>query len=439
MFKRRTAVLILIVVMSLLLVACNGENQLNQGEKNNDKVEVVIAARALGQELETVKKAARMYESEHPNVDIKVLDTPDLAQDRLDLYLQYLKDESSEVDIYQIDITWPGDLAHYFIDLNNYGANQAREEQFQAIVENNTVNDKLVAMPWFVEAGLLYYRSDLLNKYGYNGPPRTWDQLEKMARKIQKEERDKGNLKFWGYLWQGEAYEGLTCNALEWIASNDGGTIISSEQEITINNRQAREMIKESASWVGSISPHGVTGMNEESARKIWQSGNALFMRNLTYVYALASKDGSAVEDKFDVAPLPAGDGESTAALGGGNLAVSKYSEHPQIAADVVLFMTSQKVQKMRAIKAALNPTIKSLYQDEEVLKSVPFFNKLYDVFIDATPRPASVTAPNYNQVSQVVYQTIHSVLLGEEDPATALQKLEEKLKKITDFKTDNP
>ncbi|MBM7555829.1 ABC transporter substrate-binding protein [Halanaerobacter jeridensis] len=439
MFKRKKLFLILIVVVSLLLVACNAEEQSSSQEKSDDKVEIVIAGGAVGKELETIKKAARMYENDHSNVDIKVLDTPNLAQDRLDLYLQYLKNKSSEVDLYQIDMTWPGDLAQYFIDLNNNEINQAIEKHFQTVVESNRVNDKLIAIPWFIESSLLYYRSDLLEKYGYEGPPRTWDQLEKMVKKIQKEERDKGNSNFWGYLWQGEAYEGLTSNALEWIASNNGGTIVNSEQEITVNNQQAREMIKEVASWVGRISPHGVTSMTEESTRKMWQSGNAVFMRNLPYVYALASAEDSAVEGKFDVAPLPAGDGDSTSVLGGGSLAVSKYSEHPQVAADVALFMTSPKVQKMRAIEAALNPTIKSLYQDQEVLAAVPFFEKLYNVFITATPRPASVTAPNYNQVSQAFYQAVHSVLTGEKDTATALEKLEEKLKKITAFKTDNP
>ena len=437
MFKRKILLLVLIVVVSILLGACNAEKQVDSPVKKDDKIEVVIAGRALGQELETIKQAAKMYEKEHSNVDIKVLDTPDLAQDRLDLYLQYLKNESSEVDIYQIDITWPGDLAHYFVDLNNYGANQFLKKHMQTIVKNNTVNDKLVAMPWFIEAGVLYYRSDLLEKYGYNGPPQTWTQLEKMAKNIQKEERNKGNLKFWGYLWQGEAYEGLTCNALEWIASNNGGTIVSPDKEITIDNQQAQEMINQAASWVGSISPHGVTGMNEESACKIWQSGNALFMRNLPYVYELLNQEGSVVQGKFDVASLPAGNGEAKAALGGGSLAVSKYSKHPQIAADVALFMASQKVQKMRAIEAAMNPTIKSLYQNEEVTAAVPFFNELYNIFMDATPRPANVLAPNYNQVSRVFYQGIHSVLTGKENAATALQNLAEEIKKITGFKTN--
>ena len=449
MFNKKTAMLALsvLLVFSLLLTACGGgqdqatdEKSQESQEQKSEEVTVTIAGGAVGQELEMTKKAARMYEKNHPNVKIKVLDTPDLAQDRLGLYLQYLEAKSAKVDLYQIDVIWPGDLAQHFLDLNNYGAEKVTDKHFQAIVENNMVDGKLVAMPWFTDAGLLYYRTDLLKEYGYDAPPKTWTELEKMAKKIQAGERDKGKQDFWGYVWQGDSYEGLTCDALEWVASNNGGTIVSSDKKITINNKNAQGIIKQAAGWVGTISPNGVTGMAEESARKMWQSGNAMFMRNWPYAYALAKGEGSAVKGKFDVAPLPAGEnGEPAGALGGWNLAVSKYSENPEIAADVALFMTSEKVQKMRAIEASMNPTIKSLYEDEEVLEAVPFFGKLYDVFVNATPRPSTATAPNYNEVSQAFYQAVHSVLTGEQDARTALAYLERDLKDITEFETDKP
>jgi trehalose/maltose transport system substrate-binding protein len=447
MFKKKTTILALAIVLvfSLLLTACSGgEDQVEQDQQEETQQEetktVTIAGGAVGQELEMTKKAARMYEKNHPNVKIKVLDTPDLAQDRLGLYLQYLEAESSKVDLYQIDVIWPGDLAQHFLDLNQYGAEKVTDDHFQAIVENNTVDGKLVAMPWFTDAGLLYYRTDLLEEYGYDAPPKTWSELEEMAKTIQSGEREKGKKDFWGYVWQGDSYEGLTCDALEWVDSNNGGTIVSPDKKITINNENAREIVEQAAGWVGTISPNGVTGMAEESARKMWQSGNAMFMRNWPYAYALAGGDGSAVQGKFDVAPLPAGqNGEPAGSLGGWNLSVSKYSEHPEVAADVALFMTSEKVQKMRAIEASMNPTIKSLYEDEDVLEATPFFGKLYDVFVNATPRPSTATAPNYNQVSQKFYQAVHSVLTGKQDVETAFAYLERDLEDVTGFETGQP
>ena len=390
-----------------------------------DDIEVTIAGGSVGIELELTKRAARMFEEEHPNVSVDVYETPDLSDDRKGLYLQYLEAKSPNIDVFQIDVIWPGELSEHLLDLNEYGAEEVADMHFEAIIENNTVDGKLVAIPWFTDAGLLYYRTDLLEKYGFDGPPETWQELEEMAAVIQEGEREE-NPDFWGYVWQGNAYEGLTCNALEWIESNGGGTIINDDREVTINNEKAKEAVEMAASWVGEISPPGVTGLVEESSRKIFEAGNAAFLRNWPYVYALASQEDKATAGKFDVAPLPAGDsGESAATLGGWNLAVNKYSEHPEVAADLALFIAGYKIQKLRAVEGSFNPTIKELYQDEEVLEANPFFASLYDVFINAVPRPSSQAGKQYGRISERFFQATHSVLADESDVETAYSYLE--------------
>ncbi len=461
MLKRNSVLalmLVLVLSLSLVLSGCNGgqtedtsneeateetapeEDTATEDEgESEEPVVVTVAGGAVGNELELTKKAAELYNKEHPDVKVEVLDTPDLAQDRLGLYLQFLEAKSSDVDVYQIDVIWPGDLAEHFIDLYEYGAKDVADEHFVPIIENNTVDGKLVAMPWFTDAGLLYYRSDLLEKYDLE-VPKTWDELEEAAKTIQEGERKEGNKDFVGYVWQGDAYEGLTCDALEWIASNAGGTIISPEKKITINNPNAIEIIDKAASWVGTISPKGVTGLAEESARGIWQAGNAAFMRNWPYAYTLGNADDSVIKGKFDVAPLPAGkSGSGAATLGGWNLAVSKYSENPEAAADVALFLASYDIQKLRAVEGSFNPTIKKLYSDEEVLEANPFFGSLYDVFINAVARPSTATAPNYNEVSTYFFKAVHSVLNGEKDAQTALEELELDLQDLTGFEVGEP
>ncbi|MBZ4683455.1 MAG: transporter substrate-binding protein [Fusobacteriales bacterium] len=400
----------------------------------DEKVVITLASGAVGQELEINKKAAAMYMKEHPNVEIQLWDTPDSSSDRLGLYLQLLEAKSQKVDIYQIDVIWPGDMADHLLDLNQYGGKEAAAKHFEPIIQNNTVDGKLVAIPWFTDAGLLYYRSDLLDKYNLEVPT-TWDELEKAAKIIQDGERKGGNRDFWGYVWQGDAYEGLTCDAVEWLDSHGAGTVISPEKEITVNNPKAIKAINRAKSWIGTISPDGVISMKEEDARAIWQGGNAAFMRNWPYAYSLGNADNSVIKGKFGVAPLPMDKGgKHAAALGGWQLAVSKYSAHPEIAADVALFMASEKVQKMRAIEGSFNPTIKSLYQDKEVLAAAPFFGSLYDVFTNATPRPSTATAPNYAQVSQKFYQAVYSVLNGQSTAEAALEDLAYDLEDITGF-----
>src|SRR5690606_33444534 len=140
------------------------------------------------------------------------------------------------------------------------------EAHFAGIIANNTVEGRLVAMPWFTDAGLLYYRADLLVRHGER-VPETWEELAAIAGRIQRAERAAGNDRLWGFVWQGRAYEGLTCNALEWIASYGGGRIVDDEGRITVANPRAVEALRVASSWVGAISPRGVLNYAEEEAR----------------------------------------------------------------------------------------------------------------------------------------------------------------------------
>ena len=385
-----------------------------------------------GSIIKMARELAVMYTEEHPDIEIKILEVPASSTERLNLYLQFFEAESDKVDIYTIDLIWPGMLAEHLVDLNQYGGSQVARAHFPAIVENNTVDGRLLAMPWYTDAGLLYYRTDLLEKYGYNKPPENWDQLEEMASRIQEGERGAGKEDFWGYVWQGNVYEGLTCNALEWIASHGGGTIIE-DRKITVYNPRAIAAIERAAGWIGRISPPAVTGFIEEPSRPLWQSGHAAFMRNWPYCYRLGNAAESVIKGKFDVVPLPAGEGgQRVAALGGWQLALSSYSNNIAAAADVALFMTSEQAQKYNALQASYNPTIKALYQDQELISANPFYAKLYDVFINAVARPSTVTAPNYNQVSNLFYHAVHAVLTGEEESRQALGYLQFDLQQVT-------
>ncbi len=424
--RKLVALLMILVVAFSLMPATVGAQE---GEVNcftDEEATVVVAAGAVGQELELTRAAAERFMEACPNITVEVLETPDMVQDRLGLYLQIFEAESPDVDVFQIDVIWPGDLAEHLIDLSPYLTEEEIAAHFPAIIENNTVDGALVGIPWFTDAGLLYYRTDLLEKYGYDGPPETWDDLTEMAQTIQDGERAEGNDEFWGFVWQGNAYEGLTCDALEWQYSESGTRIVSPEGEIEVNNELTIAAFERAASWVGTISPEGVTGYAEEDARAVWQAGNAAFMRNWPYAYSLGNAEDSPIAGLFDVSPLPMGaSGHSAATLGGWQLAVSRYSEHPDAAAAVAVFMASAQEQKIRAIEGSLNPTIMSLYEDEEVLEAAPFFGSLYDVFINAVARPSTATAPNYNEVSTLYFSAVHSILTGDEDAAVAVELLE--------------
>ncbi len=362
---------------------------------------------------------------------VNIVTTPASATEKLSLYQQLLGSQSQDVDVLMVDIVWPGLLADHLVDLNKHLPEGAADGFIPSLMDNNTVQGKLVALPWFTDAGLLYYRHDLLDKYDAD-VPETWQALTDTARHIQQSERDAGNARMHGFVFQGRAYEGLTTNALEWIASYGGGTFVNADGQVTINNPHAIEAIALAASWIGDISPEGVRNYMEEEARGVFQAGNAVFMRNWPYVWSLGQADGTPIQGKFGVAPLPSGpEGQSVATLGGWNWAVSRYSEHPDIAADLVAYLTAEEQQKAHAIEFGRNPTRPVLYENAEVLDAHPFIGELYETVMNGVPRPASVTGESYPRVSNAVFNRVHDALSGDISPKQAIQQLDSELSRI--------
>jgi trehalose/maltose transport system substrate-binding protein len=360
------------------------------------------------------------------------INRPNDATETLQQFQQYWAAKSPDVDVYMIDVIWPGIAGPHSVDLKKYFKDNEIKEFFPRIIENNTVNGKLVGMPLFTDAGILYYRTDLLEKYGYKAPPKTWEEMAEMAKKIQDGERQ-AHPDFQGFVFEGKASESVTCNAIEWIYSYDGGTVIDPSKKVTINNPNAIKALDTAHSWVGTISPPGVTTYGEEDARNVWQAGNAAFMRNWPYAYALGQDPKSPVAGKFDVVVLPKGgeNGKNAACLGGWQLMVSAYSKNPEQAADLVKYLTSAEIQKKRAIDLSQLPTRPALYTDPDVLAKNAWFNKAVDVLNNAVARPSTVAGADYNQVSTAIFQNTNKVLGGGETGKDAVVAIERVAKRI--------
>jgi trehalose/maltose transport system substrate-binding protein len=400
------------------------------GAAQAQAADLTISCGAVGAELTLCQEGVRAWE-EQTGYSVDIVSTPNSSTERLSLYQQLLSANSRDIDVMQIDVVWPGLLANHLLDLREVLGEDAAEGHFGTIVTNNTVDGRLVAMPWFTDAGVLYYRKDLLDQYGHD-VPETWEQLTEIAREIQNAERAEGNERMHGYVFQARAYEGLTCNALEWIASANGGNLVEQDGEISINNSRAAAALDLAASWIGDIAPNGVLNYTEEEARGVFQGGNAVFMRNWPYAWSLSQGEGSEVRDRVGVTQLPhSGDGSSAATLGGWNLAVSRYSENAELAAELVAFLTGHDEQKRRAIQASYNPTLETLYQDEEVLEAVPFFGTLYDTFVNAVARPSAPTGDAYGRVSNAFFSATHEVLSGNKNGEQAVADLDRDLARL--------
>lgn len=408
-----------------LLTICSGLPAL-AGAAN-----LTISCGAVGAELQLCKDAVEAW-SKQTGHSVEVVSTPNSATERLSFYQQILSARSADIDIIQIDVVWPGMLANHLLDLREVLPENATQGYFQAQLDNATVDGRLVSMPWFTDSGLLYYRQDLLDKYG-KAVPQTWDELTVTAREIQQTERAAGNPNLWGYVFQGRAYEGLTCNALEWIGSQPGGGLIDAQGEILIDSPATRTALNLAKSWVGDISPRGVLNYTEEEGRGVFQSGNALFMRNWPYAWALVQSPDSAIKDQVGIAALPKGgeNGSHASTLGGWGLSVSRYSAEPKLAGELVAYLTSAQQQKHRALVGAYNPVIESLYEDPELLAAMPYYSQLRTILEDGVMRPAAVTASRYPRVSNALFDRVHGVLSGEAPVDQAVTELGNDLKRI--------
>jgi trehalose/maltose transport system substrate-binding protein len=394
----------------------------------------------------TGRTFAKEYEREFQDftketgIQLRYLPSGETPQQRLAMLQKLLATHASSLDVYSIDVIWPGILKEYSIDLKPYFRNDIFD-LFPVLVDNDTVDGKLMALPYRADLGLLFYRTDLLQEYRYRGPPGTWDELETMAARIQEGERAKGNNKFWGFIWQGAPAECLTCNALEWQASEGGGRIIEPDKTISVNNAQAIRAWQRAARWVGWISPPSVTAYKEWDGTNLWAAGNAAFMRNWPQASVASRAPESAVRNKFDVAMLPAGKAGRAGVLGGTSLAVSAFSTHPREALQLVRYLCSGHVQVQRSRALSVPPTRHMLYQASEVLESNPYFAPLDRAFVTgaAVLRPSSVARRQYPDVSDAYIHAVHSVLTRKQSAPEAAAALEKELIRITGFKAGSP
>jgi multiple sugar transport system substrate-binding protein len=361
----------------------------------------------------------------HPGEKVTLVELPDSADETRAQMATDLRGggERSRFDVLNIDVNWTSEFA---------AAGWIRplpRDRFplgtflRPVVDTATYDGRLYAVPYVTNAGLLLYRKDVLAEEGVP-PPRTWAELERAAKTIA----PKHGLD--GYAGQLLPYEGLTVNAAEAVYSA-GGTILGDEgQRVTVDSQAAREGIGFLVRGVreGWI-PRRALAYKEEESKQAFQDGRLLFLRNWPYAYVGASAPGSRVAGKVGAVPLPGPDGPGTSVLGGSNLAVSSRARHPDSAARLIAYLTSERVQRQVLTRGALPPVRADLYEDPELIARFPYLPTLRESVLSAAPRPKS---PRYDQVSLVVQAVVHDALTGRGTPEAAVRRLARELSAVS-------
>ena len=365
-------------------------------------------------------------------IPVQLIRQPTYTDQRRQALIISLEAKQPNPDLFLMDVVWIKQFVESGwlqpLDSLIKEDNFSTDIFFKKIIEQvNKYNGKIYALPVFLDVALLYYRSDLLKKYGYENPPETWQQLLKDSQNIIQKE------KINGFVWQGAQYEGLVCSFNEFINSNNGGFIRNGEFKInTLENIEAL-MFMQDLIWKYKVSPENTfTEMKEEEVRRNFQSGNALFERNWTYAWKLHQIDDSPVKGKTGVTTLPHfADGKSVSTLGGWHIGLSKYSDTKKEAWELIKYITSYKVQKKMIMTIGWNPARKDVYDDPDVKKEIPQVNILKETLETSVARPS---LPYYSELSEIIQRYVNNCLankMSSEEALNKIQKEAEGLKKL--------
>jgi multiple sugar transport system substrate-binding protein len=359
---------------------------------------------------QTVGQLAEAYNEAQGKVHVTYIELPppSSSTEVHQALVQQLARHNGTPDVFTQDVIWIAEFAGagWALPLDPYIDAATRAQYFPGTIAACTVNGKLTALPWFVDSGMLFYRTDLLQKVGA-AVPQTWDDLQTISQEVQK-----AGVAPWGFFWQGKQAEVLVCNLVEFVTSAGGGILAPDGKTVLIDQESAImavEFMRNAIAGV-KISPPDVLSWDEEPSRRPFTSGQSAFLRNWSYTWGIAQDPKeSTVVDKVGVAPLPHfPGGKSAACLGGYQYGVNASTKNREAAIDFLTWMSSPATQLRFATDVGLAPTRPAVFDEAALIKSQPFMHSLRDVFTGATPRPVT---PLYSQVTLALQSGVSRAL----------------------------
>ena len=402
-----------------LLEACGGSGSGGNGSSTN------IVWQSEQETTGTYKALVDTFNStvgKQKGIHVTWENGPASTNDMLTKYTNMLRARNSSIDVLSLDIVYPAQFAasQWTKPITDSQWSSSQQQNYEpGPIQGCTYQGKIWAAPFRMDLGLLYYRTDLIPT-----PPETWADLTSMAKNTA------GKVKY-GYVWQGAQYEGLVCDFVE-VLYGFGGSILDKNDstKVTVNSPEAKKALDMMVGWVGTISPSAVTTYMEDPSRLVWQQGNAAFMRNWPYAYPLGEDASqSKIAGKFDIHSIPYGDGQTVghSAIGGWNLAINAFSSHSDECWEFINYMLQPDAQKKAAIGAGFTVTLKSVYDDADVIAKEPLFKKIKPILTNALPRPVS---PKYTDVSNVIQRYVYQALKKQISTSDALSGLANDLQK---------
>ncbi|XGV98018.1 MAG: ABC transporter substrate-binding protein [Leptolyngbya sp. BL-A-14] len=363
------------------------------------------------------KVMVKAFEEENPGIRLQIVEGPNQTNLLEDLYTSAFLLGDSPYDLVNMDVIWTPKFAAagWLLDLTSEFSDQDLAGFSAADVNGGKYQNRLYRLPVRSDAGVLYYRKDLLEKAGVE-PPKTFEDIVKISKTIQQQ----GSAR-WGYIWQGQQYEGSAAMFVEVLQGFGGFWVNPETLEVGLDRPEAIEAVKFLRNTVTEgISPPGVTNYIEEDTRQIFQSGQAVFLRSWPYVWPLANADTSPVKGKIAIMPLVGTPGHpGGSCLGGWGLGISKTSKHPKEALTAIRYLTSAGAQKRFIKEAGYVPSRKALFNDPDIVAQYSHYPELLNVVNKAVLRPP---VAQYAQASDILQRYLSAALTAQQNPEDAMK-----------------
>ena len=376
-----------------------------------------VTLKVLVQALESTQwqPIINSFHQTHPKIRLEVVKAPNNSNLVEDLYTSAYLLGDSPYDLVYMDVVWVQKFAAagWLEDLTKKVDPQKLTDYIQGDVQGGKYQNKLYRMPFRTDVGMLYYRTDLLEKAGLK-PPKTFQDLLTTSQTLQDQ-----NLAQWGYVWQGKQYEGLAAMFTEILQGYGGFWVNPETQAIGLDAPESIEAVNFLRQTIEqSISPPGVTTYAEEETRRLFESGNTVFLRNWPYVYALASN--SPIAGKYGIQPMVHLPGkQSGACLGGWGFGISKSSKHQREAWQVIQYFNQPDIQRQYFLETGYVPSRKSLFTDDTLVAKYNYLPALLQGAENAVLRPP---IPQYAQVSDILQRYLSAALTGSKTPEAAMK-----------------
>lgn len=317
-----------------------------------------------------------------------------------------------------MDIIWVPKFAAagWLLDLSNRITDTELSEFMAGDVDGGRYAGGLYRMPFRSDGGMLYYRQDLLKAAGFD-PPETTAELIKISQALQAQGKAK-----WGYLWQGQQYEGAAALFVELLEGFGGYWINPETKEVGLDTADAISALKFlQTTLTDKISPPGTTAYAEEEVRLQFESGNAVFMRNWPYAWKLGNTEpNSTVQGKFGIKPMVHAPGfESGACQGGWGIGIAKTTHHADAAWRAVQYFSSTEAQRKFILASGFVPSRKALFTDPTLVAEYEYLPALEKVIANSVLRPPIA---QYAQASDILQRYLSAALTGRKTPAQAMQ-----------------